>query len=190
MNNMTPILTALILLIAPAALASGGFEVKNQGYYIFDFLAYCFIVYVLAKKPMANFLAKRRSDAEREISEATRLKAEATERLERYESKLANLEAETAEIEEQFRLDGQREHDRLLEEADEQSEKLRTDTATAIVREGAKLHGQISAELAERSMERAEAIVLERLDPKSHQALIRSFIDDLDKRTTLDSISA
>jgi len=190
MNTMTSILTALIVLAAPVALASGGFEIKNQGYYIFDFIAYCFIMYVLGKKPVANFLEKRRSDAESEISEATRLKAEATERLERYESKLANLEAETAEIEEQFRLDGQREHDRILEEADTQADKLRSDAAMAITREGSKLRGQISTELAERSMERAEAIVLERLNPTSQQALIRSFIDDLDKRTTLDSISA
>jgi F-type H+-transporting ATPase subunit b len=171
-------------------LAGGGFDIKNQGYYIFDFLAYCFIVYVLAKKPMGDFLQKRRSDAESEISEATRLKAEATERLERYESKLANLETETAEIEEQFRLDGQREHDRILEEADAQADKFRSDAAMAITREGSKLRGQISAELAERSMERAEAIVLERLNATSQQALIRSFIDDLEKRTSLDSISA
>ena len=190
MKAMTSTLVLLIVLMAPAALAGGGFDVKNQGYYIFDFLAYCFVIYVLARKPMANFLQKRRSDAESEISEATRLKAEATERLERYETKLANLEAETTELEEQFRLDGQREHDRILEEADAQAEKLRTDAATAITREGSRLRGQISVELAERSMERAEALVLERLDATSQQALIRSFIDDLDKRTTLDSISA
>ena len=39
-------------------------------------------------------------------------------------------------------------------------------------------------------MTRAEALVLERLDAQRQQALIRSFIDELDKRTTLDSISA
>ena len=189
MKSMVSTLTILMLLIAPAALAGGGFDVKVQGYYIFDFLAYCFIIYVLAKKPMTSFLQKRRSDAESEISEATALKAEATERLERYESKLANLESETAELEEQFRLDGQREHDRILEEADAQAEKLRNDAAMAITREGARLRGQLSAELAERSMERAEVLVLERLDAQRQQALIRSFIDELDKRTTLDSIS-
>ena len=139
---------------------------------------------------MASFLAKRRSDAENEIAEATRLKAEATERLERYESKLSNLENEAAEIEEQFRQDGQREHDRILSEADQQAEKMRKDAATAVTRETARLRGEISSELAERSMERAEALVLERLDAERQQALIRSFIDDLDKRTTLDSISA
>lgn len=190
MKTTTPILTTVLLLIAPVALAGGGFDVKNQGYYIFDFLAYCFIMYMLAKKPMAAFLQKRRSDAESEISEATRLKAEATERLERYESKLANLEAETAELEEQFRLDGQREHDRILGEADTQADKLRSDAAMAITREGSKLRGQISAELAERAMERAEALVVERLNATNQQALIRSFIDDLDRRTTLESISA
>ncbi len=190
MKAWSATLTAALILAAPTALAGGGFDVKVQGYYIFDFLAYCFIIYMLARKPMAAFLQKRRSDAESEISEATELKAEATERLERYESKLANLEAETAELEEQFRADGQREHDRIIEEATAQAEKVRKEAAAAITREGARLRGQISEELAERSMARAEALVLERLDAQKQQALIRSFIDDLDKRTTLDSISA
>ncbi len=190
MNRVILTLTAGMLLIAPVALAGGGFDVKVQGYYIFDFLAYCFVIYVLARKPMASFLEKRRSDAEAEIAEATQLKAEATERLERYEAKLANLEAETTEIEEQFRLDGQSEHDRIIGEAEAQAEKIRTDAATSVIRESSKLRGQISTELAERSMTRAEALVLERLDAQRQQALIRSFIDELDKRTTLDSISA
>ena len=54
MNRVIMTLTAGLLLIAPAALAGGGFDVKVQGYYIFDFLAYCFVIYVLARKPMAR----------------------------------------------------------------------------------------------------------------------------------------
>jgi F-type H+-transporting ATPase subunit b len=190
MKTLIISLVFVALSIAPSALAGGGFEIKEHGYYIFDFLAYCALMWVLLGKPMGAFLAKRRSDASTEMEEAAALKAEATERLERYESKLADLGAEIAEIEEQFRADGQREHDRVLESADASVEKIRRDTQATLLREGAQLRGQISTELAERAMERAEALVAERLDGKTQQVLIRSFIDDLEKRTSLDGISA
>jgi len=183
-------LTLSIVTLAPAALAGGGFEVTEHGYYIFDFLAYCVIMWALLNKPLSSFLAKRRSDAAAEMEEASAVKATATERLEELEAKLSRLDDEVASIEEQFRLDGQREHDRILAEADSQAEKTRREAKLTISRENAQLKTEISSELAERAMARAEQIIQERLDSKTQQALIRSFIDDLEKRTSLDSISA
>ena len=82
---------------------------------------------------------------------------------------------------ERAQLAAQREKASEAERATEEArERLTTRLAAFEARRGE----------AERAMERAEALVAERLDTNTQQVLIRDFIDDLEKRTSLDGISA
>ena len=78
---------ALLLAWSPVALAGGGneFDLSIHGFYVVDFVAYLALMGFLFKKPARQFLEDRHAKAKAEMEEATGIKAEAEERVERYD---------------------------------------------------------------------------------------------------------
>jgi len=182
------ILTAL--LVAPMAHAAGdghGFDLSIHGFYVVDFVAYLALMGLLFRKPAKNFLASRYETARQEMSEATSLKETAQERLDKYEGLLENLSDEISQLETEFREDGEGEKRRIAEATATAAEKMRQEGARTLAREQGALRGEMEHELALRALERAEALIIERLDASTHQRLNRTFIDHLEERTDLDS---
>ncbi|MEC9070822.1 MAG: hypothetical protein VX938_00525, partial [Myxococcota bacterium] len=129
----------------------------------------------------------RYETARKEMSEATSLKDTAEERLGRYEGLLNNLSTEISQLEDEFRQDGEGEKARIDEAATANAEKLRQEGARTLGREQDAVRGEMEEELALEALARAEGLIVERLDPATHQNLIRTFIDQLEERTDLGS---
>ena len=191
MLRFTSIL-ALLLVWSPAALAGGGneFDLSIHGFYVVDFVAYLALMGFLFKKPARQFLEDRHAKAKAEMEEATGIKAEAEERVQRYEDLLANLDSEIVTLRDDFKSDGERESQRIDEAASAAADKLRHEGARVLSRQQAQGVDDLQQDLASKALTRAEAIVAERLDDKTQQALIRSFIDDLEQRTSLDTTAS
>ena len=64
---------------------------------------------------------------------------------------------------------------------------MRLEGARTLGREQDAVRGDMEEELALQALARAEALIVERLDPATHQNLIRTFIDELEERTDLGS---
>ncbi len=182
-------LTAALLLVAPAALA-GGFVLREHGFYVVDFLVMIGIIYAAAKGPAKKFLLDRHDAVRREMDEATALKARAQERLDRYERLVGELEGEIASMRQTFREAGEREAERIATEAAARAERIRKDTATALASESAQLKLEIEHQVAEHALERAEALVRQKMNADQQKQLVRAFIDDLESRGDLSSFTA
>ena len=183
------LVTAALLLVAPAALA-GGFVLREHGFYVIDFLVFMGILIYAAKGPAKTFLLNRHEAVRKEMAEATAIKERAQERLERYELLLSELEGEVARLRAEFKEAGERERKRIAEEAEARAERIRRDTAQSLAAESAQLKLEIEREVANRAVEMAEQMVRQRMNAERQRSLVKALIDDLESRGDLGSFTA
>lgn len=185
------VLTALmaLLLVAPPALA-GGFVLREHGFYLLDFVLLFGALLYFVRGPAKKFLVERHDAARREMEEATALKAQAQERLERYEAMLAELAAEAQRLQVEFREAGERERDRIIAEAEARAERIRRDAEATLAAESAQTKHDIELQIGAMAIERAEGLIRQRMNAERQKALVRSFIDDLESRGDLSSFTA
>ena len=190
-RSFTGLMMIATLLVAPWAHAGGdaghGFDLSIHGFYVVDFLAYLALMGLLFRKPARSFLENRYESARMEMEAASSLKETAESRLDKYEGLLGNLDDEIAALEAEFRKDGEGEQVRIQEATDTAAEKIRRDGARTLSREQTQLREGMEEELVLQALSRAEELVKDRLDQGTQQALIRSFIDHLEEKTTLSS---
>ncbi len=180
------------LLAAPAALASDveGFQPFTHLSYLVDFIILAAVLVYALRGPLATYLSDRHDSMRKEMHEATARKADATERLARYERHLRGLDAEVATMRADFERDGLAERDRILAEAQETIERLRADSVLDASREATQMKLDLEREVAERAVIRAEALVRERMNAARQRTLVERFITDLESRKDLGSLSA
>ena len=181
------VIVALTLLAGPAA--AGGFDWQVQGYYIIDIVILVALAGAFVKGPAREFLETRYETARQNMNEAMAVKTEAEARLTKYEAALANLDTEVAELNDAFRQDGEGEAQRISGQADADGDKLRRDAAETLAREGSQLKNDIERAVAVEAIERAEALIRSRMTDERHQALIKTFVQDLESRDELGSFS-
>ena len=181
------VVVALTLLAGPAS--AGGFDWQVQGYYIIDIVILVALAGAFVKGPAQQFLETRYETARQNMNEAMAVKTEAEARLTKYEAALANLDTEVAELNDAFRQDGEGEAQRISGQADADGDKLRRDAAETLAREGSQLKNDIERAVAVEAIERAEALIRSRMTDERHQALIKTFVQDLESRDELGSFS-
>jgi F-type H+-transporting ATPase subunit b len=180
-------LACLILAAAPAL--AGGFEFQKHGFYLIDVMILVALAATFLKGPARAFLEKRHETARLEMDEAMSVKTTSEARLQKYESALSNLNNEVAELNEAFRQDGEREAARITQEGEDAAEKIRRDSLETLSREGTQLKNDIERSVATQALARAETMIQSRLDAQTHQALIETFIADLESRDELGSFT-
>ncbi len=182
---------ALSVTAAPAALAlglgagplaaAGGFEWTVHGFYVIDFALLLGLLYWLGAKPAKAFLVSRHEAVQKEMAEATRLRAEAEARFQKYDALLASLEGEIAQIREQFRQDGEREKARILADAREATEKMRRDAEKRLQQEAAKVREELEHDFAARALQLAEQKVAQRMTPQVQRNLVKTYVQELER---------
>ena len=188
-SRMTQLVVLLGLTLLATPAFAGGFELQVHGFYLIDVLILLALAGAFVKGPAKAFLEKRHETARQEMEEAMSVKTDSEARLQKYEGALANLETEIAELNESFKQDGEREAARITKEGDDAAEKIRRDAAESLSREGNQLKTDIERSVATKALERAETMIQSRLDAQTHQALIETFIADLESRDELGSFT-
>jgi len=192
MIHVIRILALLMVIgIAPVALAEGGhgFVLNEHGFYILDFAVLVFILWYFGKGPARTYLETRHDAVKEEMAAAMALKAEAEERLQRYESLLAGLEAEIADIREQFKQDGENERQRIIEEAEALTARIQKDATNQLTLEGAKLRDALESALTERAIALADDKIKEGMSANVQRSLVDQFIGELEAKTDLGILS-
>ena len=181
---------ALVFVMPSLANASGGFVLKEHGFYILDFVVLFLLLAHFIKKPAKDFLLQRYETVKQEMSDAMALKAQAEERVQRYEGLLSSLDSEISKLREDFKQDGTRIEADIQEQGELSAERARQDSTRSLARDTAQMKTSIESDLAMRALDRAEVLINEQMNEATQKALIEAFIRDLEKRDNLDSIAA
>lgn len=113
------------------------------------------------------------------LEEGTRLREEAEAKLEEYDKRIKDVDAEVDALVEDIRAEADAEKKRILEEAEAQAEATRKAADARIAAEIAAARIAIEREVAAAAIAAAESILRDKVGPNDHQELVSSFISSL-----------
>jgi len=155
-NRLVVVAGALLPSIALASGGSGhGFTWGVQGLYIVDFVVLIALLVILTRKKFAAALTDRAAGIRKDIDEATSEHDDARKVLDEKEGNLRALQADRPKLEERFRDEAVREHDRVIAEADARARRLVAETERQIEAERRRLADELRGRLIDQTFETA-----------------------------------
>jgi F-type H+-transporting ATPase subunit b len=150
-----------------------------EGFYLLDFIIFVAVIVWLVRKPLASFVDTRHKRIIADMEEAQSLRREAEEKLQDYESRLANLEEEIAQILSDARTAGEEERKRILSEAAKTAERIRSDAVERLEQERRKLEHELQIKVVELAVNTAEGLIKSQISHGDHQRFIDEYVNDL-----------
>jgi F-type H+-transporting ATPase subunit b len=127
MKNQKLVQTLLVFLMAatfPLLAAEGGYDYGKLVFKTINVALFFGGLYYLLKNPVGGFFSRRVKDIQVALEKAEKSRGEAKVRLDEIESKMANLDAELAEIEAKAKAELEREKVQLEAQAKEDAERI------------------------------------------------------------------
>ena len=174
---------ALVISGIPAPVLAAGASGpvwQEHGYYLINFIVFLLLLIHFTRTPLKGFLLHRRTIILEELEEAQRLQTAAKEQLEKYEAKVADLEAEKERIHAAFIADGKREKERIIQEATVAAKKIIEDTERRIVLEEKKLINALGDEAVNLAITMADQAVRARMNEETQTQLLDDAIASMD----------
>jgi F-type H+-transporting ATPase subunit b len=137
------------------------------------------IVNRYGRKALSDALVKRKEGITREIDEATRMRKAAEERLQQYEAKLAKISDELERVRREFREQGEREKERIIQEAKERRERMRSDTEIVLGQEAKQMRQELLSEVVAHATRVASEILSKNTTLGDHDRFAESFLNQL-----------
>ena len=178
-NNRAGLFALGVFFFALPCLASGG----GDGHYDFKLLVFQIInftiffggLFYLLRNHIFGFFSNRLKTIKNDLAMAEKSREEAKRRLDEIEAKMAKMDEEVEQINQQARAEAEREKDRILAHAREDSEKVLEQARAEIENKSREAVSRIRTELADLAMERAGAVIRETITDKERQKLFAEF---------------
>jgi len=138
--------------------------------------------YYFGRRPFAKFLADRKENVTRELDEAHKLHEEAHNALAGYRGKLDALDTERDAILAEYRQMGEKERDRIIDEARTQADKIARDARLTIDSEVNRAKAALETEVVNLASSMAETALREKLDRNKQKALVDTYLVDLEQQ--------
>jgi F-type H+-transporting ATPase subunit b len=178
---------AFLLFLVPLALGFSSAE-GTHGSALTDILGKTvnFIILFgglgfLLAKPLRRFLEEAGLAVEKTIEKTQSAKKNAEQKLEALKERMAGLEAEARKIREDGREAGKNESDRLLSQARDETDKIKSQTGLEIKMHAQGARTELRKYAAELAVTLAETNIKRRMTPELHARLIDDSIRQLDR---------
>lgn len=158
-----------------AAGGEGGFS----GEVIWQIAAFALLLFFLAKmmkKPLKAFLVKRKEEIRNSLDQASKKENEARRVFGEWEKKLEALSQEVRALHETIRKEGEEERQRIVERAQEEGERVRKQAQIIAEHELKKARMALKKEMVDLSLELAEKLLKEKIQPQDQERLVREYI--------------
>lgn len=132
------------------------------------------IMYYLLKKPLTEAFKTKRELIRAELIKAEEEKKAALEELTKAEAQLAGIEAEIKGLIEKAKLDAATEKARILEQAEDEANRLRTQAESEIIRSGKLAQLELRRFSAEESVRLAEEKIKAVMNNETDAKLVKS----------------
>lgn len=174
---------AELALVAPAQASEGAGEgaVMKFVWEVCNFLLLIAVLFYFARKPIAQFFADRRKEIGGELDGAARVLEEAESRFGDWQQKMAELDGEIATIRQRERRRAEQERDRILAEARQAAERIKTDAGNAVERELHRAQEKLREEATGLALELASQLLREQVADADRDRLIDEFISRVEQ---------
>jgi F-type H+-transporting ATPase subunit b len=140
-----------------------------------------FILFRVARKPVAEGLKKRKQTILQGFAEAGQMKEAAAARLAEYEQKLAAIDDEINRVRVQMQQGAEQERARVLQEAKERCERMERDAKLLIEQELKAAREQLIAETSKRALDSAQKLVAAQVTAGDKDRLLQEYLATLSK---------
>lgn len=182
-NSIRPAIVAFAVTFAFAAPAfaaeGGGFPWVHWGVSVVNFVIFLGVIVYFAGDKIQTFFQERRDTLLADLNEAKALRARAQEKLDEYSQRLASLDEERDALMKDYRAQGQREKERLIEDAKRQVEKMRSDAELVIDQEVRKAVASIEEQAVDLAVNMARDSLQKKVDARTQNVLVDQYVDDL-----------
>jgi F-type H+-transporting ATPase subunit b len=176
-----------ILVFALAALAgaadlwaAGGGEKGGFGSeVIWQIISFVLLIVLLSrfvKKPLAAFLSGRQAEVQNAIEQSARKKEEAEALLSEWQRKVDSLGREIQDLHQRIRAEGEAEQKKIVSRAQEEGERIRQQAGVIAEQELTKVRAALKREMVDLSVELAEKLLKEAIQPQDQERLIQEYI--------------
>jgi F-type H+-transporting ATPase subunit b len=193
----TALVFALALAALPALAVAGGGEAAGHGAdqinwidfgdahtpplvpMFVNFALLLVILYFILRGPIGGGAKERRTRLEQEIEEARQVKEEAQQALTQARTQIDSIDQELAKLRQEIVDGGKAESRRITEDAAARAERMRADTAALVEQEVARMSQAIREEVVSGIVDRAEAIIREKIRDDDQARLAREYLQSM-----------
>jgi F-type H+-transporting ATPase subunit b len=176
-----------ILVFALAALAGaadlwaagGGEKGGFSSEVIWQIISFVLLIVLLSrfvKKPLAAFLSGRQAEVQNAIEQSARKKEEAEALLSEWQRKVDSLGREIKDLHQRIRAEGEAEQKKIVSRAQEEGERIRQQAGVIAEQELTKVRAALKKEMVDLSVELAEKLLKEAIQPQDQERLIQEYI--------------
>lgn len=195
-------LALLAVIVAPALVGSPGFSegpvwavekaheaeekgsafnLKTELFRLINFLIVAVLLYKLLKRPIRDWMARRREGIEKALSEAKEAREQAEALLREQRERVEHLQEELKAVEAEAAQERERLRERLRSETETAVRRLMDETKATIELEGKKARAELQAKASALAVELAEELLVKNLDPEDQERLVEDYISKLGK---------
>lgn len=137
------------------------------------------VLYFILRKPIGGGAKERRARLEKEIDEARQLKEAAEQAVSEARAKIESLDAEMDKLRREILDGGKSEAARITSEAEARAERMQADTTALVEQEVARMSRAIREEVVSGIVDRAEAIIREKIRGDDQTRLANEYVREL-----------
>ena len=179
------VLVTLLLFGSTVALASteggghgGGTKgwVATDTYRVMNFAVLFIGLFLILKKPVAQALGGRIQGIKEQLQDLEAKKVAAEAKLAEYNAKMAELDKEAESLLAEYVKQGEDAKARILKEAEAAAEKLKEQASKNIEYEFLQAKEELKAQIVEKALVKAEAIIKERINSEDQERLVDEYL--------------
>jgi F-type H+-transporting ATPase subunit b len=174
------ILALLIFPMSTALAASGKGWVETDSFRVLNFVVLVVGLFFILRKPVSSVLSSRIDGIKKQLQDLENQKEAAEKKLAEYSDKLSELEKEAEHIVADYIEQGNEAKARILKEAEASAEKLQALARRNIEHEFDQAKKQLQAEVLEKSLAKAEALIKEKISADDQSRLVDEYLEKVE----------
>ncbi len=159
---------------ASSAEGAGGFSREL----LWQIVAFILLIIFLAKvlrKPLGNFLVKRKQNIQNSLEQAKRRQMEAERLLAEWEKKLNAMDEEIAALHRNIREEGATERERMIVRSQEEGERIRKQAHLIAEQEVKKARDCLKREMVDLTIELSQKLLEKTVRPDDQERLVKEY---------------
>jgi F-type H+-transporting ATPase subunit b len=151
--------------------------VATDTYRVMNFAVLAIGLFLVLRKPVSQALGGRIQGIKEQLAELEDKKKAAEAKLAEYDAKMAELDKEAETLLAEYVKQGEDAKARILKEAESAAEKLKEQASKNIEHEFLLAKAELKAEIVEKALAKAEAIIKEKINSEDQEKLVDEYLE-------------